>query len=109
MALLEQEIDAIVSNIAQELEATPFACSSLDRLTNGTTNFVFRGELTKPIGVDGSEGGGSATTVIVKYTAPYAALNKNLALDASRAVCISSSQTMGSEHTHRRRQRDKTS
>ncbi|KAI1159877.1 kinase-like domain-containing protein [Nemania serpens] len=86
MSLLEQEIDTIVSNISQELSATPFACSSLTRLTNGTTNFVFRGELTKPISVGGSEGGRSdTTTVIIKYAAPYAAVNKNLAIDASRA------------------------
>lgn len=107
MSLLEQEIDTIVSNISQELSATPFACSSLTRLTNGTTNFVFRGELTKPISVGGSEGGRSdTTTVIIKYAAPYAAVNKNLAIDASRAVCIFLSHTIRTAHTHRARQRD---
>lgn len=101
MALLEQEMDSIVSNISQELSATPFACSSLTRLTNGTTNFVFRGELVKPISVDGSGGGGSdATTVIIKYAAPYAAMNKKFALDVSRAVCILPCQTIRSEYTH---------
>ncbi|KAI1802086.1 kinase-like domain-containing protein [Daldinia bambusicola] len=85
MAPLNQaEQEAVVSNILQELSETPYACSSLIRLTNGTTNFVYRGELVHPIRAD-SEYSNTKETVIIKYCTDFAAINKDFSLDASRA------------------------
>lgn len=90
--LNQEEKDALVSRVTQELSGTPYACSSLTQLTNGTTNFVFRGELVKPIPADngesGSGSGSTATTVIIKHSTEFAAANKDFLIDASRAVCV---------------------
>lgn len=86
--LNQEEKDAIFSKVLQGLSGTPYACSSLTQLTNGTTNFVFRGELVKPIPTDNGSGS-TATTVIIKHSAEFAALNKDLPIDASRVVCTS--------------------
>ncbi|KAI1469029.1 kinase-like domain-containing protein [Daldinia caldariorum] len=80
----QEEQDAIVSNILRELLETPYACSSLVRLTNGTTNFVYRGELVHPIRAD-SEDSNTKETVIIKHSTDFAAVNKDFSLDASRA------------------------
>jgi len=81
-------LDFNIAQVYEALSATRYACSSLARLTNGTTNFVFRGQLARPV-VEGNEDGNTvtATTVIVKHRAAHAALNNNLPIDASRAVC----------------------
>jgi hypothetical protein len=91
MAPLEQsETDEITAQILQQLSKTPYACSSLTRLTNGTTNFVFRGTLTRPLPLcprDGlEEGTSTAKTVIVKHSTDFAAVNKDLAINISRCV-----------------------
>ncbi|KAI1483171.1 kinase-like domain-containing protein [Daldinia eschscholtzii] len=85
MAPLDQaEQDAIVSKVLRELSETPYACSSLVRLTNGTTNFVFRGELSHPILADFGHSS-TKTTVIIKHSTGFVAVNKGFPLDASRA------------------------
>ncbi|RWA07377.1 hypothetical protein EKO27_g7716 [Xylaria grammica] len=84
--LSREEKNALVNKVSRALSETPYACSSLVHLTNGTTNFVFRGELIQPIHKQGSENIVPATTVIVKHSLEHAALNKNLPIDASRAL-----------------------
>ncbi|KAK7757531.1 hypothetical protein SLS62_000546 [Diatrype stigma] len=85
MAPLEQsEKDEIAANILQQLASTPFACSSLLQLTNGTTNFVFRGTLIRP--VPSPEGSGAVETVIVKHSSEFAAVNKDLPIHVSRCI-----------------------
>ncbi|KAI1644676.1 kinase-like domain-containing protein [Daldinia loculata] len=85
MAPLSQaEKDALVSKVLGELSGTPYACSSLTHLTNGTTNFVFRGKLTHPIRADGGDQS-TTTTVIIKHSTEFAAVNKDFPLDPSRA------------------------
>ncbi|KAI0182410.1 kinase-like domain-containing protein [Xylaria flabelliformis] len=83
-SLSDEEKDALLFKVRQVLSETPYACSSLVQLTNGTTNFVFRGELAKPIFDEAT--GNTTSTVIVKHSLEYAALNKNLPIDASRAL-----------------------
>ncbi|KAI1751509.1 kinase-like domain-containing protein [Xylaria castorea] len=80
----DEEKDALLSKVCQVLSGTPYACSSLVQLTNGTTNFVFRGELAKPF--FDVVTGKTASTVIVKHSLEHAALNKNLPIDVSRAL-----------------------
>jgi hypothetical protein len=77
-----------IAQVYEALLVTRYACSSLARLTNGTTNFVFRGQLARPIVKDNERGNPAiVTTVIVKHTAAHAALNSDFPIDASRAVC----------------------
>ncbi|KAH9993652.1 kinase-like domain-containing protein [Xylariaceae sp. FL0662B] len=93
MAPLEQsEKDELTARILQQLSKTPYACSSLAQLTNGTTNFVFRGTLTKPFSYtlqpqnDFDQSTATARTVIVKYSTDFAALNKDIPIDSSRST-----------------------
>ncbi|KAF2968557.1 hypothetical protein GQX73_g5045 [Xylaria multiplex] len=83
----QEEKDALINKVLQALSETPYACSSLTHLSNGTTNFVFRGKLIQTTHKDGA-GGNTApiTTVIVKHSLEHAALNKNLPIDTSRAL-----------------------
>ncbi|KAI0544362.1 kinase-like domain-containing protein [Xylaria curta] len=83
-SLSDEEKDALLFKVRQALSETPYACSSLVQLTNGTTNFVFRGQLAKPIFDETT--GNAASTMIVKHSLEHAALNKNLPIDASRAL-----------------------
>ncbi|KAI1743897.1 kinase-like domain-containing protein [Xylaria scruposa] len=83
-SLSDKEKDALLFKVRRVLSETPYACSSLVQLTNGTTNFVFRGELAKPIFDEAT--GNIASTVIVKHSLEHAALNKNLPIDVSRAL-----------------------
>jgi hypothetical protein len=94
MAPLEQsEKDELTARILQQLSKTPYACSSLTQLTNGTTNFVFRGTLTQPLRLQNrvEEGTGLmiTKTVVLKHYTAFAALNKDLPIDISRCVISS--------------------
>ncbi|KAI0460556.1 kinase-like domain-containing protein [Xylaria acuta] len=82
--LSHEEKDALLTKVSRVLSETRYACSSLMQLTNGTTNFVFRGELAQPIFDEAT--GNTASTVIVKHSLEHAALNKDLPIDASRAL-----------------------
>ncbi|KAI0904502.1 hypothetical protein F4823DRAFT_614746 [Ustulina deusta] len=84
--LSQEEKDGLVNKVLQALSDTPYACSSLMHLTNGTTNFVFRGQLARPIRGEENGSAVNATTVIVKHSLEHAALNKNLPIDTSRTL-----------------------
>ncbi|KAI1074466.1 kinase-like domain-containing protein [Whalleya microplaca] len=93
MTPLEQsEKDELTARILHRLSKTPYACHSLTQLTNGTTNFVFRGALTQPLSPplqfqDGiNQSTAAASTVIVKHSTDFAALNKDLPIDSSRSA-----------------------
>jgi hypothetical protein len=96
MAPFEQtEKDEITARIMQRLSKTPYACSALTRLTNGTTNFVFRGTLTQPLDLSSEQdikeriSAAIIQTVIVKHATAFSPLNKVLPIDVSR--CVTSS------------------
>ena len=88
MAPLDQpENDELSSRVSQHLSHTRYACSSLTRLSSGTTNFVFRGILAQPLlryqdGMTAS----AAHTIIVKHSTDYVAVNRDFPLDVSRCV-----------------------
>ncbi|TQV95329.1 hypothetical protein V2A60_009637 [Cordyceps javanica] len=79
MAPLEPDAkERLVASIVRELSATSFACSHLEPLLSGTTNFTFRGCLTTALPETQEQ------TVIIKHTTSYVALNKDFAIDVSR-------------------------
>ena len=77
MANMEEK-DEIRDQIAQQLSQTPFACSSLSRLSGGNANFVYRGNPSSSPG-----------SIIIKHSKDYAASNPNFKLDAQRCVSCS--------------------
>jgi hypothetical protein len=94
MAPLEQsEKDHLIARILQQLSKSPYACSSLTQLTNGTTNFVFRGTLSQPLrfrdGIGKRTDTATTDTVIIKHSADFCAVNKDLPINVSRCVITS--------------------
>jgi len=89
MVSLEQvEQHELSAWILQTLSHTPYACLSLTRLSNGTTNFVFRGILTQPLPSRVAERAAAALTIIVKHSTDFVAVNKDFPLDVSRCVIM---------------------
>ncbi|KAE8150745.1 kinase-like domain-containing protein [Aspergillus avenaceus] len=71
--------EVLADAILAELSATPYACSSVEQLSGGTANFVFRGTLLRPL-EDGTE------TVVIKHTEDYVASNREFKLSAERCL-----------------------
>ncbi|CAI7622582.1 unnamed protein product [Penicillium glandicola] len=67
------EWDQTRDEIAQQLSPTPFACSSLTRLSGGTANFVYRGILAS-----------TGQSIIIKHTKDHSASNPNFKIDVTR-------------------------
>lgn len=87
--LSKEEKSKIADTVHQALSDTPYACSQLMELGNGTTNLVFRGQLLRPRTYTRAEGETvTITTVVVKHSLEHAAFNKGLPIAASRAVSI---------------------
>ncbi|KAM7218337.1 Protein kinase-like domain containing protein [Rhypophila decipiens] len=83
----QAEEDAIAAGIIQELSKTRYACSSVTQLTGGTVNFVYRGTLTQPLSwPDADDGGPTKTTVIIKHSTDFVAINKDFPLDVTRCT-----------------------
>ncbi len=73
--------ETILSIIQESLKGGIYECISLEELSGGTANFVYRGVLKKPL-ADGSK------TVVVKHTEGYVASSRQFHLTAARAVCF---------------------
>ena len=71
--------------VAQALEATPYSCKTLQRLSGGSVNFVFRGELQQPVR---KEDGTLAKSVVIKFSKGYLPGNTSFLLDISRCVRV---------------------
>jgi hypothetical protein len=65
--------------ILQELSSTQYACSSLEPLSGGTANFIFKGTLTSPL-PDGT------SVVAVKHGESFIASMPDFQLPPSRCV-----------------------
>ncbi|KAF3395741.1 hypothetical protein F1880_007292 [Penicillium rolfsii] len=74
MAEISVEQDQVRDEVEQQLAQSSFPCSSLDRLSGGTANFVFRGT---PLN-------GDPESIIIKHTKNYLASNASFKLDAER-------------------------
>lgn len=75
MAANTDEMDPTRDKIAQQLSPTPFACSSLTRLSGGTANFVYRGTLSS-----------TGQSVVIKHTKDHSASNPEFQIDVTRCV-----------------------
>ncbi|KAK3900275.1 kinase-like domain-containing protein [Staphylotrichum tortipilum] len=77
------KLDGVSSGVADEILAelgkTKYACKSLDILSGGNANYVFKGALKEPL-PDG------AGTVVVKHTKPYLASVTSYQLPPERGV-----------------------
>ncbi|KAI5238886.1 hypothetical protein E4T43_07106 [Aureobasidium subglaciale] len=69
--------DEISLKVQEWLRDGPYACTSLDGLSGGTANFVYRGTLVAPL-QDGSK------TVVIKHTEGYVAQSPNFKLTTTR-------------------------
>lgn len=74
----EQEIR---SKVEQVLKGTPFAPSSLRKLSGGTANFMYHAILEKPSGEDKYQNG-----VVIKQGEGYVALHPAFKIATSRCV-----------------------
>src|SRR5262245_60214427 len=79
MALSIQEKEQFGLKIVHQLSQTSYACSSMEILSGGTANFLFRGVLAHPL-PDGTK------TVVVKHSKEYVSANRHFQLDISRCV-----------------------
>ncbi|KAK8042043.1 phosphotransferase enzyme family protein [Apiospora rasikravindrae] len=63
---------------------TPYAVSSLKKLSGGTASFLYRGTLFQPSASDAGTAPVLAKTVVLKRSIAFAAANRNFALDVKR-------------------------
>lgn len=80
----EEDEHSFTRQILDELAHTPYACSTLTRLSGGTANFLYRGILLKPL--EGDADTKAAQTVIIKRSTNYSAVNRNFPLDVTRCI-----------------------
>jgi hypothetical protein len=80
MALTLQETEHLHHEICLQLSQTPYACSSLQPLSGGTANFLFRAYLAQVL-LSGQE------TVVIKHSKKFVAMNRDFEFDVARCVC----------------------
>ncbi|KAK4871207.1 hypothetical protein LT330_000444 [Penicillium expansum] len=73
MAAQINDLDETRDKISQQLSPTPFACTSLTRLSGGTANFVYRGTLSS-----------TGQSIIIKHTKDHSASNPDFKIDVTR-------------------------
>jgi hypothetical protein len=78
MAADSLERDQVRDEVEQQLVQTSFQCSSLNRLSGGTANYVYRGT---PLN-------GNPESIIIKHTKNYLSSNASFKLDAERCVSV---------------------
>jgi hypothetical protein len=71
--------DEVSQRVQESLKDTPYACISLNKLSGGTANFVYRGTLVTPL-EDGSK------TIVIKQTESYVASSPDFKLAITRCV-----------------------
>ncbi|ORY61717.1 kinase-like domain-containing protein [Pseudomassariella vexata] len=87
MAPLDKaEEDALIQQILEQLSQTPYACSSLTKLSGGTANFLYRGTLLQSLYSQDGATKATTKTVVVKSSTNFAAANRDFPLDVTRCV-----------------------
>ncbi|PKY02448.1 hypothetical protein P168DRAFT_255866, partial [Aspergillus campestris IBT 28561] len=71
--------DEISAEILAQFAQTPYACTSLTKLSGGTANFVYRGSLLHPL-PDGTD------TVVFKHGKDYLASKREFTLSTERCI-----------------------
>ncbi|KAH7342671.1 kinase-like domain-containing protein [Rhexocercosporidium sp. MPI-PUGE-AT-0058] len=69
--------DEMKAKVESRLKDGPYACTSLEKLSGGTANFVYRGTLATPLS-DGTK------TVVIKHTEGYVAQSPGFKLTTTR-------------------------
>ncbi|KAL5328925.1 hypothetical protein ACEPPN_002434 [Leptodophora sp. 'Broadleaf-Isolate-01'] len=69
--------DEMKTKVENSLKDGPYACTSLEKLSGGTANFVYRGTLATPLS-DGTK------TVVIKHTEGYVAQSPGFKLTTTR-------------------------
>lgn len=82
--------ESIFKTLLKELSQTRYACSELTKLNGGTANFLYRGNLLKPLDTQDGVAGEGTKTVVVKHSEGFSPGNRNFLLDVTRCVMISS-------------------
>ena len=82
--------ELIVKTLLKELSQTRYACSELVKLNGGTANFLYRGNLLKPLDPLDGAAGKTTKTVVVKHSEGFSPGNPNFLLDVTRCVMIKS-------------------
>lgn len=80
--------DALVQQLLLRLSQTRYACSSLVKLSGGTTNFLYRGMLLQPLDSQDSSQTAIAKTVVVKHSKDFVPGNIDFSLDITRCVSM---------------------
>jgi len=78
--MLVPTTDETMLQVRKALEGGPYACTSLVKLSGGTANFVYRGNLVVPF-EDGTK------TIVIKHTEDYVAQHPAFKLTPERCVC----------------------
>ena len=73
--------DKFAEKIQLELQNTRYACSALESLSRGSSNFMFKGTLAKAL-EDGT------TEVAVKHSEGFVAACPQNSMATSRCVCV---------------------
>lgn len=73
--------DEIKSEVFNSLRGTPYASDTLDPLSGGAANFIYRATLSKPL-EDGT------TEVLVKHSEPYMAVAPQNKISIDRCVLL---------------------
>ncbi|KAJ4290425.1 hypothetical protein N0V90_010641 [Kalmusia sp. IMI 367209] len=74
----------LAAKLKETLSSTPYACSSLEQTNGGTTSFVFKGVIEKPLILNDKDDR-KEDYVIVKHATGYASCNRDFPIDASRS------------------------
>lgn len=72
--------EEIASAVLETLKGTPYEASSLEVLSGGTANFIYRVTLSQPL-EDGTQ------NVLLKHSEDYIANSPSFKLTLSRCVC----------------------
>jgi hypothetical protein len=76
---LPENIDEISDQVRRELAGSEWECEALKPLSGGNANFVFRGQLAKPL-ADGT------SAILIKHGEGYVSSNPSFKLTTSRCV-----------------------
>jgi hypothetical protein len=80
--LTEAEEKVLAQHLLGQLSQTPYACAAVIKLSGGTANFVYRGNLIQPLRKDTDLA--ATNTVVIKHSTGFTAINREFTLDITR-------------------------
>lgn len=86
-SLTEVDEQALTQKVLHQLAASSYACSTLNKLSGGTANFLYRGTLVQGLNRPPEDTAKAATkTVVIKVSTNFVAINRNFPLDITRCI-----------------------